>query len=634
MIKQDLFSTAADMATELKSRYRNTSKCREDLLDFMNNNGWFGIQFKLSNESVVIAAEDYEKFRSALILWLSAYKKSGREKLDLMLRFFLYKYPITCSLYQRFANNPEQSQNEALWKLLDYLLSEIDKEIVEYSENELDDLIKKMYTETTLVVLRTFVDFLQTTEYRERTLTSWKYYFDEHQKSELLTSAYSMGDFSRMAYYVFNDEAWQELGLIKKATESKTYADLWLFTALHFVCALRKSDIKRLPVPKLPFSNNIIRERILNNRFCSNDACRLTEEMNIRFMLKPMKPSKTATHNNIPDLKLFIPESLKEPFGIILAIALTHRTNKNSDETLFGPQSRLIWRPSQIKAFFGIGFVNALGNRNFSCIRANKSYLQGIEAVVDMEEKGAKAKGYIIAALARSHKGGIGTLAQTTDVYLKDARFGGYKPEFIIREMFERGVFSFIPAVLLEMLMGKEYKRLPVHEQTVLIKEVGMTPYQIEKMMLHASLALIKSRKTVASLISDISCVKENANKILQNIASGNAPGRCDEYLCLMTAAEQRCCFPERDTCIGCGYEIYTKAALQTLMKEYVYLTDLKKTMNNAAESKRYSLVLEKAIFPAVAEMIGAAKMLYDKTYMPELLNIVERGIEYADSKM
>lgn len=61
----------------------------------------------------------------------------------------------------------------------------------------------------------------------------------------------------------------------------------------------------------------------------------------------------------------------------------------------------------------------------------------------------------MMAALARSHKGGIGTLPEITDVYLKDANFTGYSPEFILREMFERGIFGFIPAILLEMYQGK-----------------------------------------------------------------------------------------------------------------------------------------------------------------------------------
>ena len=66
------------------------------------------------------------------------------------------------------------------------------------------------------------------------------------------------------------------------------------------------------------------------------------------------------------------------------------------------------------------------------------------------EDEPGRPKGYMLAALARSHKGGIGSLPEITDIYLKDASFSGYRPEFILREMFERGIFGFIPAIMLE----------------------------------------------------------------------------------------------------------------------------------------------------------------------------------------
>jgi hypothetical protein len=51
------------------------------------------------------------------------------------------------------------------------------------------------------------------------------------------------------------------------------------------------------------------------------------------------------------------------------------------------------------------------------------------------DTSGSQPKGYMLAALARSHKSGFGTLPETTDIYLKDAKFSGYRPEFIAREM-------------------------------------------------------------------------------------------------------------------------------------------------------------------------------------------------------
>lgn len=632
--KKSLFETAAEMAVRLNSLYKNTPHGRTYLLDFMDSNEWFGIVPEMKDNIPLITNDDFEKFMEPLTLWLSAYRKPGREKIELMLQYFDGVYPVTCRLYYDFIKKRRLENEASAWKLLDYLLSEIDREIIEYSESDLENLIRPMYADATLAVARMFADFLQTTEYNGRPLTKWMYDFEEREKPGFVNDAYPIQDFSVMAYYTFNEEMWAKQGLIKKAVASKTYADLWLFTALHFICALRKNDMKRLPTPALPYAGETVLKNILENMFDKRDAYALAEELSVRMKLKTMKPLKTSRYNNIPELKLFVPESLKVPLGTIMAIALSHHSEIKPGEHFFVPEGRVDWNLAQVRSFFGKDFEKALGNRRFSSLRANKSYLQGIDAVGGKDNEQGKPKGYMLAALARSHKGGIGSLAKTTDIYLKDARFNGYSPEFIICEMFERGVFSFIPALLLEMYAGDKYKMLPVRLQTKLIGEVGLTPYHIELMTYAADHALEKSRKVISSVLSETSNIHENIFGILQNIASGNAPGRCEEYLCLMTAAGLPCAFTDRDACIGCGYEIYTKAAAHMLMKEYAHLVHMKKSAKQAEDARRYEKILEMSVLPAVAEMISSAKLLYRETDITGFLDIVERGLEYADGNV
>lgn len=629
--RESLFEITATMANKLNSLYKNTPHSRIYLLDFLDGNEWFGITPKMENDVPMITNGDFEKFRELLTLWLSAYRKPGREKIELMLQYFGGIYPVTCHLYRDFIKKRQVENEPSAWKLLDYLLSEIEREITEYSESELEKLIRPMYVEATLSVTHMFADFLHMTEYNGRSLTKWIYDFKDREKSEFVNGAYPIQDFSVMAYYIFNDEMWVKQGLIKKAVDSKIYANLWLFAAIHFICALRKNDMKRLPAPALPYDNVTVLKKISENTFRKQEALALVEELTTRLKLKPMKPLKTSSYDNIPELKLFVPESLRVPLGIIMAIALAHHSVDRTGSNFFNEDERISWNLSQVRNFFGKDFAKRLGNRRFSSLRANKSYLQGIDTVAGIDNAPGKPKGYMLAALARSHKGGIGSLAKTTNIYLKDARFNGYSPEFITREMFERGVFSFIPAILLEMYTGDDYKRLPVSLQTKLIGEMRLTPYQIEWMTYAVDRTLERSRKVISSILSDSPHIGENVFRILQNIASGNAPGRCEEYLCLMTAAGLPCAFADRDVCIGCGYEIYTKAAMHTLMKEYVRLTRLKESAKQTEEAQRYGKILEQAIFPAVAEMINSAKILYREEDIPGLLDAVERELEDAD---
>jgi hypothetical protein len=329
-------------------------------------------------------------------------------------------------------------------------------------------------------------------------------------------------------------------------------------------------------------------------------------------------------------LKLFVPESLKAPLGLIMAIALAHHPEIRTGDSFVTPSSQKSNRNLYvIRNFFGEPFVNKLGHRLLSSRRCNKSYLQGIEATVPGTP--GKPKGYMLAALARSHKGGIGRLAETTDIYLKDAKFSGYSPEFIIQEMFERGVFSFIPAILLEMYAGPAYNRLPVRSQTLLIGGLGLAAHQIEWMAGAVDRSLSKSREAVNSLLRDPPHIRENAAGMLQNIASGCAPSRQEEALCLMTAAGLSCPYTDRDACIGCGYEIYTKTAMHTLMREYARLTRLKNQSADQPDAWRYKKMLDQAVLPAVSEMLAAVRVLYRDADMAGLLDIVERGIECAD---
>jgi len=214
---------------------------------------------------------------------------------------------------------------------------------------------------------------------------------------------------------------------------------------------------------------------------------------------------------------------------------------------------------------------------------------------------------------------------------LKDARFSGYSPEFIIRQMFERGVFGFVPAVLLEMYAGEEYIKLPVPRQTRLIGEVGLAAYQIEGLAEVVERALIKSRKAVGAVMQNRTAIAENIGNMLQNIASGAAPGRQKGYLCLMTAAGLPCPFANRDGCIGCGYEIYTKSAMYALLREYVRLDD---AIDSAepADAYRYGLIMEQAVMPAVREILESAKLLYPDADVSGLAEIMEVEFGGTDS--
>lgn len=626
----DLAVLAAEVAAEVGSLYKNTSGHRALLLNFMEANEWFGVNHTIKGRSASVDAECAGQFRERLSLWLSAFKQPGDVKISLMLKQYARARPVACALFRDFIAGKDVNSSNAYWELLDFLLSELDRDISGYSENEIEELAQTANETLTLKTARLFSEFFSPARAGAGVPTKWVYVFESRDRPGFDGDAYALDDYTVMAYCVFNEESWRSRDMVANALERKTFADMWLFIALHLLCALRSGDMERLPAPRLPYDADSVRADLLSGSFPAGDAAALCDELVARVNLKPMKPSKTRGRSNVPDIKLSVPESLRVPFGTIAAIALTHHPNVLPGQCFVCSGVSSLY---YARAFFGEDFAAALGKRRFSSRRANKAYLQGIELTANIEGVTGRPKGYMLAALARSHKSGVASLAKTTDVYLKDANFAGYTPEFIAREMFERGVFGFIPAILLEMYAGDQYKALPVGVQTKLITALGLSANQIERTAVTVEKSLSESRRVVAEFFCGGADVKANVFPVLQNIASGSAAGRQSEYLCLKSAAGHRCPYPGRSGCVGCGYEIMTKTAVHSLMREYVRISALRDG-TGGAENSRYEKLLENAVSPAIDEFIASAQMLYPDVSTDALREIVKEGKDYVDSQI
>ena len=352
---------------------------------------------------------------------------------------------------------------------------------------------------------------------------------------------------------------------------------------------------------------------IEDGEYTPDDARQVALEIQYRCEAIGRRPNKTHKRCIAPAMKFFVPESLIEPFGFIASISLSYR--KDGD-----PFVDTDFYLDEVMRFFGKDFSEAIGYKMFRTRKANKAYLQGIEAVA--EDEPGKPKGYMLAALARSHKGGIGTLPEMTDVYLRDAEFTGYDPGFIIREMFERGIFGFIPAMLLTMYRGKDFKELCVSDQTKVIKAVGLKAWQIEAVSESVALSYKHAGDIVRATLQEVGG-KTALRDTLQSLAASQAPSKQDECLCLRTAAGLPCMYPGRTCCLGCGYEIYTKSALELLVREHVRLRA--KLKND--ETGRISRILKEYIIPSIMQILQSVEMLYPDSDMSILKEIVERGM-------
>ena len=613
-----IYKEAEIIAGSIGSLYKDTRKCKDDLLNFFIANGWFGQKLMGTGDDLYIlnSAEISER----LNLWLMAYKRTNAEKMDILINYFSDSYPVTCVSFKKYFKESGNYGSEGGLRILDYLLSEIDRELTDYTEEEVQMIIANASDYLAISNCDTMIDFMRSLRGKGKLRIDWKYEMHSRRLVERDNTAYPLRDFSFMAYVLFNEKAWDDRGLIAKALAERKYADMWLYISLHFVCGLRSTDMVRLPAPELPCDRALLAGKISDGDFKGREAISYTEHWVYLSGMTMGQPNKTERYSMIPDVKFFVPESLKEPIGIMLALALLH--HEKGDNCITPSAEK-----NHIKAFFGDDFAEIAGRRRFMTRRANKAYLQGIEATTEVEP--GSAKGYMLAALARSHKGGIGELADITEIYLCDASFTGYKPDFILREMFERGVFGFIPALLLNEYCHDEYRKLGVSDQTRIIKMIGLSPVQLEGIVSSIDRSMDKAEKAVGEILSLVDNSKESVHRILQNLCADEIPAKQEEMLCLRFAAGLSCCHSDRGCCMGCGYEIYTKTAFHVLMQEYVFLSK-KRGMSEGMERTRLSKIMSEGILPAVSQIFASLEMLYPKAEMESMLEIMERGIDYA----
>ena len=96
----NLLAAVIREAKSLDSRFRDNIPGRDALWEFLDVNEWFGVEHGGSGRDMWIAS--MEPVKAPLALWLRAFKRSGEEKIDLMLEAYRPALPRTCRLFEDF----------------------------------------------------------------------------------------------------------------------------------------------------------------------------------------------------------------------------------------------------------------------------------------------------------------------------------------------------------------------------------------------------------------------------------------------------------------------------------------------------------------------------------------------------
>ena len=545
-------------------------------------------------------ADDFEKkHRLQLGEFAMNYRLSPGEKATVLMSKAMKEIPVTIERFEEYADN-EKLDDAIRYQIVDFMRYELPGELHLSDDAEIGNLLEKAFDTLKRVYGDALTDFINW--YGKNYQTAYKRVYVLSSRTTQNTDAYAPDEYMRLMYYLYNEEYIAENDMYASAARSKNYTDCWLYLAIHFVCALRNTDLIRFPHPRLPYEPEEVLDLIENGKFPAESAKAVLRSILTHQAYMPHPPHKTEDHSGIADIKFHVPTSTEEHIGILFALAEAHyRLCGSRDDALIRP----ITSYEQITRYMGEEIGDLFLESDFRTRSANKSYMQLVYLLTDDvtgHEDEFHVKGYMMAAIARSHKGSYGQFAETTIRYLKDAKMSGYSAEFVAKELLERGVLSFAASTLLKMIIGEDYNHMTVETQTSAIKVLNMSGLDIERSVGLAQAADKRSIELAKELYSSTS--KEEVVKILHRIGNGTAVSKIDESMCLITAIGKLCPYSDRSNCIGCEYEIATRSTLFLLVSEYSRLLDLYKSATNEHEKGKYKALAGEAVLPAVDTML------------------------------
>ncbi|MDU2328178.1 MAG: hypothetical protein E7D87_11300, partial [Streptococcus salivarius] len=576
-----------------------TIKHREKVSGFLLDNEWFGVSINL--DDYTISEKDAEVLKNHIKDYLTT--PPGIKSME---GIFSKKFPSTSELFVQFAEEEKLSETNRFY-LLDFLAYYLTKDLFLYSDAEVETLVEvatEVLTKSQGNILIQFIKWLL-----NKGVTRYRVSFEMTKRYtiESANGAYELDEYLGLMYYLFNENYIIKNDMLCKAANSKNYADTWLYLGLHFICALRSTDLERLGHPKLTREPLEVLEAVVDGTWSSSEARRTLLSITTRLTYLNLTPNKTKNASNVAQLKFHVPESCQVLIGTLLAICEAHfqlQIPYNAENPLI----RQIKTYEKITSYMGEEIGNLFLERNFSSRSANKSYLQSVAMLADdvLEEKSElNIKGYFLAALARSHKGDFNEFAQTTTTYLKDAQLGQLKPEMVAKELFERGVLSMIPSMLLTIVTRGKYKKLSPSQQTQMIKSLDLTPIEIEKTLELSIRADSRSQQALKTLVEN-NVDPEQLLTICHRIGNGEAFSKQGESMCLLSALGKLCSYDDRQHCVGCQYELQTKSTLLLLIGEFNRLNKQYQKLKNELERGKVRAILEKQIKPCLTEMLQA----------------------------
>lgn len=619
-----------EFAVEVRKMYQIPKENYfDELAAFFADNDWFGINPEWKDKNMYVNPAEFADIMPAIkrhfdMVFLSEDKQ--RERLEEML---VEKDNNTFEKLKKFYETFD-IPDETRLQLDEFIFRYLKVDICFITDVELKELVDVVCEDIPKYVGDAFTMFLAWVKEHYRVCYVNDYMLTKRINREDENGAYEQEDYLQLLYYLYCPSYIDDRHMYQKAAQSKNYADTWLYLALHFICAMRDTDLVRIPHPRLEREPEDILKDIKKGTFTDKEAVKVIYSIIYPLRNSPLKPNKTKRYSSVPYIKFDVPKSCEAHIGMLFAIAEAHRIIAGVPDS--EPLIRVIKSYREISKNMGDEIGMLFIESDFKARRMNKAYMQSIFELTDTVSQNSdefSTKGYMMAAFARSHKGSFGEFAHTTYRYLKDANMSGLTPEFVAKELFERGVLSFIPSMLLKMITGGGYNRLTVQNQTRLIEELGMSPGEIETAVKVSDNAFRKSAETAADIYRNTD--RETVINALHRMGNGEAVSKMSECGCLYSEFGKLCPYDDNHNCMNCDYEISSKSTIFLMASEFNRLNGLYKSAESLNEKEKCESMIVNIVMPAMNEILTCAGETYGSEAAQMLGEIIKESTAGED---
>ncbi len=488
------------------------------------------------------AEEECEKFVDFLMLQYNAlHEKQVQEKYDLLVKTlpkdYQKRFPDTIRRhagYTRYLINKRKNLKRNIsnhFKALKTMLSLMDKEITEYSDEELAGLIR---------------DNSFTTAARQYAVWFLTYIYNQKPEQFMFSLEMSMlrRETVRGEEDFYTPEEWASFAAvffdidrhIEKAFADCFYARSWLYVLLHMSLAWRKSDVLHIPaLENLIDISEYTLEWFEENAFSIADAQQVINHVKLAAEQYHTQKTGTKKHFNIPQAALL-------PTAVALIICEQWR-RKKGQAVLF---EKFYADTKKMTELFGL-------ETDFLSMKANRTLLSMFnETAGGMAELSGKAG--TLTSYMRSHKTSKMGNANITKVYLRST-YNEDESVAMGKQSIDRGFFGWLYDRLLDLA---DHKRKIFKENTELIVQMKEAlPARNVESISGALYGIVKEREMLLNEI--YSWQEDEIKEKTELLFSGKLMSRTEDVSCLVSG---RCPYPTEDKCMLCRYSIPTTFSL------------------------------------------------------------------------